>query len=191
MRNVLAVLLAVVMCLGVTGCVCPVDPDDATSTGENAIVAVIEADFEDTSWKAVSIDPKDYGITDDALKSVSLPEFHDYTLGELTAYYLHTDGAGAEGSSEVLYERFMAAPNTVLTYLALIGDQKARGGPSGNDTAADELCRAIALADVVWHDATEEFDQILVKYKSVYPDGRIAGILKRLEDERQAAIGRL
>lgn len=188
MEKVLAVFVAIVMCLGVMGCAPSVAPVDGTSSGESAGVTVIGADFEDISWKAVSIDPKDYGITDDALKSVSLPEFHDYTLGEPTAYYLYTDGAGAEGSSEILYERFMEAPNTVLTYFALIGDQKARGGSSGDDTAVDELCRAIALADVVWHDATEEFDQILVKFKSVYPHGRIAGILECLEEEHRAAI---
>ncbi|HOQ03363.1 MAG TPA: hypothetical protein PLQ96_06030 [Bacillota bacterium] len=192
MKNVAAIFLAIVMCIGVSGCVSPTGPDDGSLVGEDMIgaVAIIRADFEDISWGVVSIDPKDYGITDDQLRCVSMPDFSEYILGELIAYYLYTDGAGSEGSAEVLYERFMEAPNTVLTYMALIGDQKARGGSSGNDTAVDELCRAIASADVAWHDVTDEFSEILAKYQSIYPDGRIAGILSRLEKEREAAIER-
>ena len=190
MKNVVAISLALVMCIGVSGCVSPAGSDDGSLVGEDMIgkVAIIRADFEDISWGVVSIDPEDYSITDDQLACVSMPDFSEYILGELIAYYLHTDGAGSEGSAEVLYERFMEAPNTVLTYMALIGDQKARGGSSGNDTAVVELSRAIALADVCWHDVADEFSEILEKYQSIYPDGRVADILGCIEKEREAAI---
>lgn len=190
MKNIVAIFLALVMCIGVSGCVSPAGPNDGSLVGEdmNGQVAIIRADFEDISWGVVSIDPEDYGITGDQLACVSMPDFSEYILGELIAYYLYTDGAGSEGSAEVLYERFMEAPNTVLTYMALIGDQKARGGPSGNDTAVVELSRAIALADVCWHDVADEFSEILEKYQSIYPDGRVADILGCIEKEREAAI---
>ena len=77
MKNVAAIFLAIVMCIGVSGCVSPTGPDDGSLVGEDMIgaVAIIRADFEDISWGVVSIDPKDYGITDDQLRCVSMPDF--------------------------------------------------------------------------------------------------------------------
>lgn len=149
-----------------------------------------ETNIEDAVWNAVSIDPNDYGITQDELASIDLPDFSQYTLAELITYYLYTDGAGAEGSSEELYQRFMKDPNTVLCYLAMMGDQKARGGTSGTDTAAEEICSTIAGVVVAWYNTTEEFAEIIENYQTVYPDGQVYEVLVCMQNKLEAAIQR-
>lgn len=69
----------------------------------------------------VSIDPEDYGITPEELASNPLPDFETMSLEALGAYFLNTDGAGAEGSSNQLYLRFQADPIAVLEYLSSLG----------------------------------------------------------------------
>ena len=89
----------------------------------------------------------------------------------------YTDGAGAEGSGDELYKRFLYDPDAVLHYIASLGDVKARG----EDTAATELCREIAAADVFWYGGTADFTEILNEYSALYPDGPIADVLEVLK----------
>ena len=133
----------------------------------------------------VSIDPADYGITPEMLASIDMPDFSALSLEALGAYDLHTDGAGAEGSGDELYQRFMNNPDAVLHYIASLGDVKARG-----ENAATELCREIADADVFWYGRTPEFTEILNEYSALYPDGPIAALLEILETEYGAAVER-
>ena len=134
----------------------------------------------------ISVDPADYGITEAMLSSEDMPDFSALSLEALGAYFLHTDGAGAESSGEELYQRFMSDPDAVLHYLASLGGQKARG----EDTAATELCREIANADVFWYGRTPEFAEILNEYSALYPDGPIAAVLEVLKTEYGAALDR-
>ena len=77
-----------------------------------------------------------------------------------------------------------------MNYFALIGDQVARGGQSGNETAVRELCREIASADVFWYGNTQEFSSIIEQYQKIYPSGNISEILTLLQEEHDAAIER-
>lgn len=139
------------------------------------------AEFETPNWQIVSIAPEDYGIVyDDNLN------FNAYSLDKLITYFLGSDGAYAEGSSDELYKRFMEAPSIVLTYISLIGDESVRNATP----AKTALCQAIAAADVFWYDATDEFDAIIKKYKKIYPTGKIADILTTLKEEHDAAVKR-
>lgn len=181
MKRIASVFLVAAMAITICGC-----SSRVSVPAEN----ITPADYESVEWNAVSIEPKDYGITEEMLSCEEMPDFSQLTLAALCAYYLHTDGAGAEGSGDTLYERFMEAPNIVLNYFALIGNQIARGGATGNESAVTELCRTIASADVAWHDTTEEFSLIIKQYQEIYPEGRIAEILSSLQEEHDAAIKR-
>lgn len=134
-------------------------------------------------WQVISLAPNDYGIVYDTDHMDVKP----FPLAKLCVYYLYSDGAYAEGAHDELYRRFMEAPHTVLNFLALLGDQMARGGQTGELTAAAELCRAIAFADVFWHDSPPEFAAILEQYRELYPDGRIAKLLDTLRAEHDNA----
>ena len=134
----------------------------------------------------VSIDPADYGITEAMLASIDMPGFSTLSLEALGAYFLHTDGAGAEGSGDELYKRFLYDPDTVLHYIASLGDVKARG----EDTAATELCREIASADVFRYGGTADFTEILREFPTLYPDGPIAAVLEVLKTEYDSMIER-
>ena len=142
--------------------------------------------FENTAWQVVSLAPEDYGIVYD----VNSMEFEQFPLDKLMAYYLGSDGAYAEGSSEELYRRFLEAPNTVLTYIALFGDDVATNRHPDDIPARVIICRAIACADVFWHDITDSFSTILEQLDEVYPSGSIADVLVYLKYEYDAAIER-
>ena len=145
----------------------------------------IQNDFS-ASESSVSIDPADYGITEAMLWSIEMPGFSTLSLEALGAYVLHTDGAGAESSGDELYQRFINNPDAVLHYIASLGDVKARG----EDTAATELCREIAAADVFWYGGTTDFTEILREFPTLYPDGPIAAVLEVLETEYDSMIKR-
>lgn len=179
MKKFISTIIIAAMTVSLCGCA-PKEPAPA----ETHTPAV----YETVEWTVVSIEPEDYGITKDMLSCVDMPDFSQLTLAALCAFHLHTDGAGSEGSGDTLYARFMEAPNLVLNYLALIGDQFARGGATGNESAVTELCHTIASADVFWHDTTEAFSAIIKQYLEIYPDGRIAEILSTLQEEHDAAI---
>ena len=140
------------------------------------------ADTEVT--ETVSVNPKDYGITDAMLHGEESANISQLSLEALGAYHLHTDGAMSESSAEELYQRFMRDPDTVLAYLAKLGDQMSRR----NDTAATELCRAIASADVFGYDATPEFSAVLQECRKRYPFGQISALLNALQSAYDEAV---
>lgn len=145
--------------------------------------------MENPSWQAVSIALEDFGIVyeDDAV----LTKLGDYPLDKLCAYYLGSDGAYAEGSGNELYRRFMDAPNTVLNYLALIGEQTVPISNDGTTESAQTLlCRDIAGADVVWYGNTEEFSQIIKQYQKIYTTGKVPDVLACLQKEHDASVER-
>ena len=125
-------------------------------------------------------------ITEAMLSSEDMPDFSTLSLEALGAYFLHTDGAGAESSGEELYQRFLYDPDAVLHYIASLGDVKARG----ENTAVTELCREIAAADVFWYDGTADFTEILNEFPLLYPNGPIAAVLEVLKTEYDSMITR-
>ena len=180
-KNVLSILCALTL-LCLAGC--------ATRTN-NETPLTIDGTTEQNSADAetmetVSVNPKDYGITDAMLSGEEGADVSQLSLEALGAYFLHTDGAMAESSGDELYQRFMRDPDAVLSYLAKLGDQTARG----TDTAATELCREIASADVFWYDATPEFSAILKERQERDASGQISELVKCLQVEYDAALER-
>ena len=110
-------------------------------------------------------------------------------LDKLIAFDLIAD-ALSEGSSDEIYRRFMEAPNAVLTFLSLVGDQTVELTGLGEVSAAEFTCRGIASVDVAWYGATPEFDAIIKEYRGYYPTGKIAELLDCMEEEHEAAIQR-
>lgn len=136
-----------------------------------------ESEEADASPEAVSVDPKDYGITDAMLRFEEPPSVSELPLEALGAFFLHTDGAGAESSGDELYWRFMDAPEAVLDYMAKIDGDSAK-----------TLCREIAYADVMWHDGTDEFAAILEEFPENAQSAEITVLLDALRSEREAAL---
>lgn len=71
-----------------------------------------------------------------------------------------------------------------------LGDQVARSGADGSEPAAEELCKAIAGADVAWYGGTEEFLEILESYQKVYFEGRVSELVSCLAAEHTASLER-
>lgn len=142
------------------------------------------------NWQAISIDLTDYGLTG----TLSDPRFeyifnHGNTvpLDQLVVFDLWGD-ALTEGSSEELRSRFLEDPDTVLAFLALMGNQRV--GYWDRPPAANVVCRHIASADAAWHGGTEEFAQVLADCRTAYPAGRIAELLDVLAQEHAASMAR-
>ena len=97
-------------------------------------------------WKfaaeAVSIEPADYGITQDMLRMITPVDFTAMSLPAMGAYFLSVDGAGSEGGADELLNRFMADPVSVLGYIDSIGAEAVT--PAG-ETAQTQLCMAIGV----------------------------------------------
>lgn len=141
-------------------------------------------------WRAVSIHLEDYGLA----RTLNDPRFayiFDHTdtvpLDQLIVFDLWGD-ALTEGSSEELRRRFLEAPDTVLAYLTLMGDQRVDYWDQS--LAAEVTCRSIASADAAWHGGTEEFAQTLADCRERYPTGRAAELLDVLEREHAASMVR-
>lgn len=133
------------------------------------------ADYEVVAWDVASIVPEDYGITQEMQDLRAEPNWSELTLAELCAYRLCTDGAGGELASTVLAERFMEAPNTVLNYLAMLGN---------HPEAVERLCSGIA-----WFAPSKEaLGQTLEQCQALYPSGRVSEILAFLKSEHEAAM---
>ena len=108
-------------------------------------------------------------------------------LDQLIVFDLWGD-ALTEGSSEELRSRFLEAPDTVLAYLVLMGDQRVDYWDQ--PLAADVICRSIATADAAWHGGSEEFAAAMASCRERYPKGRIAELLDVLEEEHAASMER-
>ena len=137
---------------------------------------------------SLTIDPLDYGITPEMLSLEEDPHWDEMGVGALCAYYLNSDGAGAEGSSDALYRVFLSTPEEVLAHLEAIGDQAA---PSGSGlTAAAQLCRAIASADVFWYDCDPAFADVMEQCRKEHSGGPVSELLDTIEREHQSAMAR-
>lgn len=149
-------------------------------------------DLEGVSWGAVSVKPMDFGMESTLDNPAFAEVFYNPSaapLDKLIAFYLIADGLG-EGAGDELYARFIDAPHTVLTFLALLDNQMYEMAGQGEVSIAEFICKSIACADVAWHGATTEFDSIIAEYRSYYPAGRISKVLDVLEREHNSAVER-
>ena len=179
MKKITCALLSLSLLLAAGGC-SPAKNDKKAEADKPC--TSVPVDYEQTEWYAVSVDPADYGITPEMRSGADMPNFAALRLCELCAYYLTVDGAGAEGSSAELYDRFVEAPNTVLNYMVMIGDQSAR---KGAEASVNLLCRSIASTDIHQHEA-QAVPAVLKEFKEYYPNGRVSDVLKVLEREYNA-----
>ena len=147
-------------------------------------------ELEKTEWEAVSVDLESFGLTirsDDERLMYIFEHTAAVPLDQLIVFDLWGD-ALTEGSSEELRSRFLEAPDTVLAYLVLMGDQRVDYWDQ--PLAADKICMSIATADAAWHGGSEEFAQTLAACRERYPSGRIAELLDVMEQEHAASMER-
>ena len=147
-------------------------------------------ELEETEWPVVSIDLESFGISQ-TLNDERFEYIFNHTntvpLDQLIVFDLWGD-ALTEGSSEELRSRFLEAPDTVLAYLVLMGDQRVDYWDQ--PLAADVICRSIATADAAWHGGSEEFAATMASCRERYPSGRIAELLDVMEQEHAASMER-
>ena len=147
-------------------------------------------ELEKTEWEAVSIDLESFGISQ-TLNDERFEYIFNHTntvpLDQLIVFDLWGD-ALTEGSSEELRSRFLEAPDTVLAYLVLMGDQRVDYWDQ--PLAADKVCNSIATADAAWHGGSEEFAQTLAACRERYPSGRISELLDVMEREHAESMER-
>lgn len=156
-------------------------PGDMTLSVNGGTYKIFENSGVNT---AVSIDPIYYGITEDMLAMKTAVDFKTLSVNALGAFYLNSDGAGAEGSGEELYQRFMADPSTVLEYIKSLGDAAV----TGRGSAREELCHEIAAANVYWHDADPAFAELLEKSKKNISDAYAREIITLIQDHRAGCL---
>ncbi len=157
--EVLAILIsAIAAAMLLTGCTAK-----KTAAAEHPVIPE-----ENPTWQAVSTAPEDFGIVyDDA----SMAELHGYPLDKLAVYLLGSDGVYAEAAHEEFYQRFMEAPDTVMSYLTLVDEQSRQ-----------TLCWAVASADAGWYKKTQQFQEILDTYSQLYEGDPKAGILEQIKE---------
>ena len=146
--------------------------------------------LEKVDWQIVSIDLDSFGLTtrsDDERFMDIMGHTDTVPLDQLIVFDLWGD-ALTEGSSEELRSRFLEAPDTVLAYLVLMGDQRVDYWDQ--PLAADKICMSIAPADAAWHGGSEEFAQTLAACRERYSSGRVAELLDVLEREPAASMER-
>lgn len=187
--------LALALCLLLAACggqgASPSEaPPEDLPPEETAPVPSGFPELEETEWEAVSIDLESFGISQ-TLNDERFEYIFNHTntvpLDQLIVFDLWGD-ALTEGSSEELRSRFLEAPDTVLAYLVLMGDQRVDYWDQ--PLAADVICRSIATADAAWHGGSEEFAQTLAACRERYPSGRIAELLDVMEREHAASMER-
>ncbi len=187
--------LALALCLLLAACggqgASPSEaPPEDLPPEETALVPSGFPELEETEWEAVSIDLESFGISQ-TLNDERFEYIFNHTntvpLDQLIVFDLWGD-ALTEGSSEELRSRFLEAPDTVLAYLVLMGDQRVDYWDQ--PLAADKVCNSIATADAAWHGGSEEFAQTLAACRERYPSGRIAELLDVMEQEHAASMER-
>ena len=187
--------LALALCLLLAACggqgASPSEaPPEDLPPEETALVPSGFPELEETEWEAVSIDVESFGISQ-PLKDERFEYIFNHTntvpLDQLIVFDLWGD-ALTEGSSEELRSRFLEAPDTVLAYLVLMGDQRVDYWDQ--PLAADVICRSIATADAAWHGGSEEFAQTLAACRERYSSGRVAELLDVMEQEHAASMER-
>lgn len=149
-------------------------------------------ELEETEWEAVSVDLESFGLTngyDDERLMYIFEHTATVPLDQLIVFDLWGDGL-TEGSSEELRSRFLEAPDTVLAYLVLMGDQVVTLPGWEPMPAAEIVCMSIASADAVWHGGSEEFAAAMASCRERYPTGRIAELLDVMEEEHAVSMER-
>lgn len=183
--------LALALCLLLAACGGQgASPSAAPPREEAAPVQSGFPELEETEWQAVSIDLESFGLTaksDDERFMYIMGHTGAVPLDQLIVFDLWGD-ALTEGSSEELRSRFLEAPDTVLAYLVLMGDQRVDYWDQ--PLAADVICMSIATADAAWHGGSEEFARTLAACRERYPSGRIAELLDVMEREHAASMER-
>lgn len=187
--------LALALCLLLAACggqgASPSEaPPEDLPPEETALVPSGFPELEETEWEAVSVDLESFGLSvghDDERFMYIMGHTDTVPLDQLIVFDLWGD-ALTEGSSEELRSRFLEAPDTVLAYLVLMGDQRVDYWDQ--PLAADVICRSIATADAAWHGGSEEFAQTLAACRERYPSGRIAELLDVMEQEHAASMER-
>ena len=187
MKHLATFLLIAMACLfSLVGCN---GTDNASaSQGDGAPSRGSVPELEETDWQAVSADAEAFGLTG----GYGNPKFENVfsntdtvPLDQLVAFSLVADGL-SEGACEELRSRFLEAPNTVLTYLVLMGDQRV---DFWDDLpAAEAICQFIASADAAWHGGTEEFVQTMADCREWFPEGRAAELLDVMEAEYEECM---
>jgi len=184
---VLALLLVLTACGGGGAEDVPPAPQEVI---EEELAAAPALELEETDWPVVSIDLESFGLTT-GFNDQRFMYIFDHTdtvpLDQLIVFDLWGD-ALTEGSSDELRSRFLEAPDTVLAYLVLMGDQRVDYW--NQPLASEVICQSIASADAVWHDGTEEFTQTIAACRERYPTGRISELLDVMEREHAASMER-
>ncbi len=174
--------------LFLTGCGSTENPS-APQTEPSSSQAIL-SELEKADWLAVSTDAEAFDLTG-GLENPTFEYVFDHTetvpLDQLVSFALVSD-ALSEGACEELRSRFLEAPNTVLAYLVLMGDQTVDFGD--HPPAAEVICQLIASADAAWHDGSEEFAQTMELCRASYPSGPAAELLDVMEAEHAASMER-
>ena len=187
--------LALALCLLLAACggqgASPSEaPPEDLPPEETALVPSGFPELEETEWEAVSVDLESFGLSkgcDDERFMYIFEHTNTVPLDQLIVFDLWGD-ALTEGSSEELRSRFLEAPDTVLAYLVLMGDQRVDYWDQ--PLAADKVCNSIATADAAWHGGSEEFAQTLAACRERYSSGRVAELLDVMEQEHAASMER-
>jgi len=134
-----AILAVIVLAVGCAG---PgTDPAPAMeSTPEvpsETIESPVQEDNQNNDQQDISIDYNDYDIDYEATDI----NFQEYPLNKLVAYFLGGDGEYSYGASYELHSRFVANPDEVLKYIALVGDNIVRYRPAKRWLCDDIVCR--------------------------------------------------
>ena len=189
--------LALALCLLLAACggqgASPSEaPPEDLPPEETAPVPSGFPELEETEWEAVSIDLESFGISQ-TLNDERFEYIFNHTntvpLDQLIVFDLWGD-ALTEGSSEELRSRFLEAPDTVLAYLVLMGEQVVTLPGWEPMPAAEIACRSLASADAAWHGGSEEFAQTLAACWERYSSGRVAELLDVMEREHAASMER-
>lgn len=181
-------IVALLCLLLLTGCGATEDistPQENDATTQNAV-----PELENTDWQAVSTDAVAFDL-DGGIDNPNFEYVFNHTdtvpLDQLIAFDLAAD-ALSEGSSDELRSRFLEAPNKVLAYLVLMGDQQVDFWD--NPPAAEVICMSIASADAAWHGGSEEFAKTMETCRENYPSGPVAHLLDVMEAEHKASLER-
>ncbi|MCI7159267.1 MAG: hypothetical protein MR999_07675 [Flintibacter sp.] len=181
-------IVALLSLLLLTGCGATEDistPQENDATTQNVV-----PELENTDWQAVSTDAVAFDL-DGGLDNPNFEYVFNHTdtvpLDQLIAFDLAAD-ALSEGSSDELRSRFLEAPNKVLAYLVLMGDQQVDFWD--NPPAAEVICMSIASADAAWHGGSEEFAKTMETCRENYPSGPVAHLLDVMEAEHKASLER-
>ena len=162
----------------------------STPQSDNSPPQVIFPELEKTEWLAVSTNAEVFNLNggpDNPNFEYVFNHTDAAPLDQLIAFALVSD-ALSEVAYEELRSRFLEAPNTVLAYLVLMGDQRVDFWD--NPPAAEVICQLIATADAAWHDGSEEFTQVIESCREIYPGGPVAELLDVMEAEHKASIER-